>query len=182
MALHSANDSSSSDDDDDSVIDLMMAKYFIEHERDFVERIPYRTSMLSGKEYIVEVLLGNPTRCYESFRMAPHVFVNLCNRLKLMGLLKDNKNVSVEEGVAMGLAVLCHSTRQRLVAERFQHSTCTVHKWTKIVIKALATFGTHLIKYKNRGQVQPEIHANPKWYPYFEVCYFKFHYIYILFI
>ena len=56
----------------------------------------------------------------------------------------------------MGLAILCHSTRQRII----------VHKWTKLVIRALATLGTHLIKYKNRGQVQLEIHASPKWYPY----------------
>ena len=95
MALHLVNDSSSSDDDDDGVIDLMMARYLIENEQNFVERIPCRTSMLSGKEYIVEVLLGNPTRYYKSFRMAPHVFVNLCNRLKLMVLLKDKKKILV---------------------------------------------------------------------------------------
>ena len=142
MALHLVNDNSSSDDDDDGVIDLMMARYLIENEQNFVERIPCRTSMLSGKEYIIEVLLENPIRCYESFRMAPHVFVNLYNRLKLMGLLKDNKNVSVVEGVVMGLAMLYHSTRQRIMAERFQHSTRTVHKWTKMVIRALASFGT----------------------------------------
>lgn len=75
----------------------------------------------------------------------------------------------MEEGVAMGLAILCHRVTQRVVVERFQHSIGTVHYWFKAVTRALATLGTHLIKTVNRGDVQPEIQCNRKWYPYFEV-------------
>ena len=66
--------------------------------------------MLCGKKYILEVFVGNPTRCYEGFQMAPHVFRNLFDKLKMMKLLRDSRDVSVE-GVAMGLSILCHGLR-----------------------------------------------------------------------
>ncbi|KAF2307819.1 hypothetical protein GH714_032076 [Hevea brasiliensis] len=61
----------------------------------------------------------------------------------------EKRNASVEEGVAMGLAILCHGIHQRIVAKRFQHSLGTVHKWCKMVIRALAATlgaidGTHV--------------------------------------
>ncbi|PIA58824.1 hypothetical protein AQUCO_00500634v1 [Aquilegia coerulea] len=147
-----------------------MIRHVLEYESLFVDKTPCRTSILRGKEYILEVLEGNPTRCFESFRMKPHVFRNLCDRLKMIKVLQDQKDVSVEEGLAMGLAILGHGHKQRIVAERFQHSTATVHKWFKWTIRALAALGTNLIRPVNRGQVQPEIQSNRKWYPYFENC------------
>ena len=168
-AMYSSNSDSSSTDDDDDIVDLMLVRYLMSHNKDFIEKISCMTSMFSGKAYILEVLVGNPSRCYEGFRMAPHVFRNLCDRMKMLRLLKDQRDVSVEEGVAMRLAILYHGTRQRIVAERFQHSLGTVHKWSKRVIRALATFGNQLIKYIDRGVVQLEIYNNPRWYPYFKV-------------
>ncbi|KAL5699871.1 hypothetical protein ACHQM5_030707 [Ranunculus cassubicifolius] len=169
--MSSSSSSSSSDDEyDDDMMDLFMVKYALESKRLFVDRNPCRTSMLSGKNYIIEVLVGNPTRCFESFRMKPHVFMNLCVRLKMMGVLEDTKDVSAEEGLAMGLSILCQKVTQRTVAERFQHSTGTVHYWFKLIIRALAALGTELIKPVNRGAVQPEIQRNPKWFPYFKNC------------
>ena len=128
--IYSSNSDSSSSDDDDAV-DLMLVRHLMSYKKYFIEKIPCRTSMLSGKAYILEVLVGNPSRCYEGFRMKPHVFRNLCDRMKMMGLLKDQRDVIVEEGVAMGLAILCHGTHQRIVVERFQHSLGIVHKWSK---------------------------------------------------
>lgn len=59
--------------------------------------------MLNGKEYIRKILCGNPIQCYEAIRMKPHVFLNLCDKLKMIGLLQDRKEVSVEEGLSMSL-------------------------------------------------------------------------------
>lgn len=75
MSYMSISSSSSSSDDDDG-LDLLMVRYIMEYETLFVDRVPCRTSMLGEKQYILEVLVGNPTRCYESFRMKPHVFRN----------------------------------------------------------------------------------------------------------
>ena len=51
--------------------------------------------------------------------MEVHVFKNLCDKLKSMNLLVDDKKVSVGEGVGMFLLVVCHNTHHRLVAEGF---------------------------------------------------------------
>ena len=101
------------DDDsvDDNMRDLLMVRYIMASKKFFIKKIPCRTSMLSGKEYILKVLIENPSRCYEGFRMKSYVFKNLRDELKMMNLLCDANNVSVEEGVAMSLAILCHGTR-----------------------------------------------------------------------
>ena len=169
----SSSSSSSDEHDDDN--DMMMLMFLKEYTNVFVDRFPCRTSVLSGKEYIREVVCGNPIQCYESFRMKPHVFLNLCDKMKQLGLLKDSRNVSVEEGMAMSLHILCHGTRQRMVSDRFQHSTATIHYWFKKVLRALKAFELTVVKYVNRGVVQPEIRADSRWYPFFKVNSRLFH-------
>ena len=83
--------SSSDEDDDDN--DMMLLLLLKEQTNVFVDRFPCRTSAHSGKEYIREVVYGNPIQCYESFRMKPHVFLNLCDKMKQLGLLKDSRIV-----------------------------------------------------------------------------------------
>ena len=109
--------------------------------------------------------------------MEVHVFKNLCDKLKSMNILVDDKKVSVEEGVGMFLLVVCHNTRHRLVTERFQHSIGTVHRWFKKVLRALCNLGNHIISPRNPRTIQPEILSNPKWYPYFKVMFL----VYILY-
>ena len=143
--------------------------------------------MLSGKEYIREIMCGNPIQCYDAIRMKPHVFLNLCDKLKMMNLLQDCNEVSVEEGLAMSLRILCHGTTQRIIADRFQHSTSTVHYWFKTVLRAVKAFALTIVKTIDRGEVQPEIQTNSRWFPFFKVFIdlflkFKYDHNYILFV
>ncbi|KAK9070244.1 hypothetical protein SSX86_010644 [Deinandra increscens subsp. villosa] len=84
--------------------------------------------------------------------------------------LPDSRDVSVEEGLAMTLRILCHGNTQREVSDRFQHSTGTVHYWFKTVLRALKAFALTVVKPVDRGAVQPEILANSRWYPFFKKC------------
>ena len=104
-------------DEDDDDMDFFMINYIMEHKRKFIEKIPCKTSMLKGKACILEVLLGNLARCYENFQMSPHVSRNLCNQLKMMNLISDSRDVSVQKSVVMGLWILCHGIRQQIVVE-----------------------------------------------------------------
>ena len=167
---------SSSDDEDELLEDLRALRFLLECRKSLKKRVSCRTSILTGKMYTLE-FLSSDTRCFESFRMEVHVFKNLCDKLKSMNLLVDDKKVSVEEGVGMFLLVVCHNTRHRLVTERFQHSTGTVHRWFKKVLRALCNLGNHIISPRNPRTVQPEILSNPKWYPYFKVMFL----VYILY-
>ncbi|XP_071723098.1 uncharacterized protein [Rutidosis leptorrhynchoides] len=76
-----------------------------------IERMPRMNSALSGRAYMEEVLNGHPIRSYDLFRMRSHIFRKLCNRLRDMDLLQDQRNISVEEGIAMCFYILSQSAR-----------------------------------------------------------------------
>ena len=96
--------------------------------------------------------------------MIPHVFLNLCDKLKMMDLLQDCKEISVEEGMTISLWILCHDTTQRIISKRFQHSTLIMHYWFKSVLRALKTFALKVVKIVDSRDVQPEIQAKSRWY------------------
>ncbi|WOK93943.1 hypothetical protein Cni_G02644 [Canna indica] len=129
-------------------------------------RQPVRTSALSGATYVQE-LMHSRVRCYENLRMEPNLFRRLCDELKGFGL--EDQRISVEEGVAMFLYTIGHNERVRVVAERYQHSTETVHHWFKSVLAAIIRLGTQIIKPRYPRTVQPEIQGHPTWYPYFKI-------------
>ena len=114
MSIHESTDSSSdcstgSSDWDNDFGDLIIVSLIKEYEKSFISKTPCRTSMLTGRMYTLEFLVGHEVRCYESFRMKKHVFLNFCDTLKDVGKLSDGKKVSVEEGVAMFLIIMCHN-------------------------------------------------------------------------
>jgi len=71
------------------------------------KKIRMRTSTLSGRQYVQEVLAcENPRRVQEIMRMPKDTFFALCTLLRAEGLLADTRNVAVEEQVAMFMAVV----------------------------------------------------------------------------
>ncbi|KAK0604805.1 hypothetical protein LWI29_019629 [Acer saccharum] len=69
----------------------------------------------------------------------------------------------------MFLFIVAHSVTSRIVAERFQHSTETVHRQFKRVLKAICGLAPHIIRPSTQGETPPEIRENPKYYPYFQI-------------
>ena len=47
----------------------------------FKEKKPCRTSSHIGYKFVVDVLNGHQIRCFEQFKMAKHVFMNLLETL-----------------------------------------------------------------------------------------------------
>ncbi|KAL4367185.1 hypothetical protein GQ457_05G027840 [Hibiscus cannabinus] len=168
MSISSSSESSS--DLDDEMGQFLLLKYVNDYYNAFIPKMPCRTSILDGKAYIMEILSGNPTVCYEMLRMKKHVFQNFCDRLKVENFLEDEKKVSVEEAVAMFLFIIGQNATQRLIADRFQHSTETVSTWFQKVLIAICKLGTKIICPRDRGDVQPEIARNSNWFPYFKDC------------
>ncbi|KAG8383089.1 hypothetical protein BUALT_Bualt05G0148300 [Buddleja alternifolia] len=83
------------------------------------EKVPCRTSLLSGKEWVKELLEGHPTRIYENLRMDRRTFVKLCQVLCERHYLEDNteRRVSIEEVVAIFLYTVGNNQRQRVSVE-----------------------------------------------------------------
>lgn len=106
-----------------------------------------RTSILSGKDYMAEVRDGNPTNCQDMFCMTLDLFYNLVDELKCHGYLKEGKGcVDVHESVAIFLYIVGHNTRMRPVGDKFQHSTETIDRKFRRVLRVVHTYGQHLIK------------------------------------
>ncbi|XVF02620.1 hypothetical protein REPUB_Repub04eG0190700 [Reevesia pubescens] len=137
--------SKSSYDLDGEMKEFILIKYVYEYYKAYLPKMPCRTSILSGKAYVMEILYGNPTVCYEMLRMRKHVFLNFCDRLKVDHLLNDEKMISVEEAVAMFLFIIDQNEPQRVVVDRFQHSTEIVSVWFEKVLIAICKLGTRII-------------------------------------
>ena len=87
-----------------------MLNCFVAKKSSVISRVPYRTSLLTGKMYMLEILNGHPDVCYSNFRTQKHVFMNFCDTMKQKQLLKDGKKVSVEDDNAMFLMIVGHTT------------------------------------------------------------------------
>jgi hypothetical protein len=83
-SLTSSSSSSSSEDNDSDQDYAMITRYFgssIEYVDKYYFKQPQRTSILSGRAYIEEILNGNDSTCYEMFRVHILVFRHLCYTL-----------------------------------------------------------------------------------------------------
>lgn len=170
---YESDDDTSSDDDfmfmdyrNEQFGDMLMINCFVATQRSTMNKVPCRTSSLTGRMFLLDILNGNPTVCHQIFRMQKHVLLNFCDTLKEKGLLTDGRKVSVEEGVAMFLMIIGHTTRYSIIADRFQHSHETISKWFRRVLRAVCSLGTELIRQTDRDFIHERL-VNK--YPYFKV-------------
>ena len=81
---------------------------------------PMRTSPLSGRDYIDELLIcGNEVRIQEVFRMKLRVFRFLCAELRMHGGLTPSRHIFVEEQVAMFLYTVSQRASNQNVQDTF---------------------------------------------------------------
>lgn len=102
--------------------------------------------------------------------MRPDVFVELCELLKTERFLHANKNVTVEEQVAIFLATVGHSERNRVMQIRFQHSGQTISKYFNAVLNALLYISPDFVKLPgSEAPTLSHIGSNSMFYPFFKV-------------
>ena len=131
---------------------------------------PQHNIGLRGHEYIIGILNGHPRNCKDMFQLEVRTFRALCEALRNHNLLRDSiREVTVEEAVGMFCLLVGHGSVHRVVGDRFQHSTETINKYVKRVIKALCEVGRHLIVPTHRDSVHPYISTNRRNYPWFKV-------------
>ncbi|XP_031393173.1 protein ALP1-like isoform X1 [Punica granatum] len=169
MSRHGNSRRNDNQSSDAQLMGIYLALEIAAAEEDVPRNIPCRTSRLQGRYYI-EKVLGNDTRCYENFRMNPHIFHNLCDTLRANCGIRNSRNgMTVEEMVGMFLLVVAHSTRLAVVAERFQHSKETVSRVIKVIAHGIHSLSPTYIRRRNVA-VQPKIQSCRKWYPFFQNC------------
>ncbi|RVW84970.1 hypothetical protein CK203_039527 [Vitis vinifera] len=164
-------ESTSSSEEGDDLDEIFIAHIMNEYEEIFLCKTPQRTSMLSGAQFVRDMIEGHPQTCYELFQMDKETFMNLCDHLKRHENLQDTRFVTVEEAVAMFLLIVGHNVRMRVVADVFQHSTETVAQPFKEVRRALCRLGKILICPNNMtNEVSSYVASNPKYFPWFKDC------------
>nr|POE86135.1 hypothetical protein CFP56_07242 [Quercus suber] len=133
------------------------------------DKQPMRTSPLTGKVYMDEVTEGNLAKCYQVFHMTPKLLLHLVDKLAQHGYLRDGlSEVNATQAVAMLLYILGDNTRFRCVADRFQHSTETVYRYFRKVLRAVRHYVKHLIKPNQNVTGLPKHLQVNKYWPWFE--------------
>ena len=135
------------------------------------------TSALSRKSYVQETLDGHPQTYYNTFRMAKHMFLHLCNELKRLHLLEeDTEIVSVKESIGILLYILGHNIDMRVTGNQFQHSLETIQWRFSQALQAIHLLGCLIIKLdQDAAEVPHHLRGNTKYYPWFEVCIYLYY-------
>ncbi|XP_061351787.1 uncharacterized protein LOC133296740 isoform X2 [Gastrolobium bilobum] len=161
-------DESALDSSDDELVELCIIDMVCDYNKKFLNKTKVRTSILTGRDFVTEILNGSGTVCFELFRMEKTCFTNFCNELRGKSYLSDSRDVLVEEKVAMFLFIIGHNVRHRVVSDRFQHSTETVSRYFKEVLRVVCRLGKELIKQESK-ELPDRIKNNPIYYPWFKM-------------
>ena len=113
-------------------------------------------------------LLGIPLDAMNYFAWR-NVFFKSCTAIKERSLLKDTRNVSVEEQIFIFLMKIGHNERNQMVQERFQHSGGTISQHFNKVLMGMAKFSMESIRPPSFDETPNHIRKNHKYWPWFKV-------------
>ena len=88
----------------------------------------YHTSILTGEEWVKELINGHHDRMRTELGMHVHVFLAFVHELRVVCGLGDSRHVGLDEQVAIFLYMCVTGLSIRHVAERFQRSNDTISK------------------------------------------------------
>ncbi|KAF6145537.1 hypothetical protein GIB67_037570 [Kingdonia uniflora] len=158
-----------SDKEDMIVLAVTIAAVAASHYYvNYILKEPCRNSKLTGKEYIAELVNGNPVQMCENLRMNKHVFQKLCDILRMEGSLRDTRGVDVDEQVAIFLYAIGHDERNRIVKERYQHFGETISRHFNTVLDVVVSLAPKFWQ-PVKSDTPNEILNDPRFFPYFKV-------------
>ena len=138
----------------------------------YIDKQPCRDSEQTGYMWLMDCLTGNKTKCYEIFRMKSHVFLQLCNVLQHTYGFQHTRYIRLEESVGICLMILGQGVCYRMVQERFQHSSETIHRHFHRVLKCLNIMSIDILKHSNPTFSVVPRHIqkkSPLYMPHFQV-------------
>ncbi|KAF5932293.1 hypothetical protein HYC85_028464 [Camellia sinensis] len=130
----------SSDEDEvtDDFMDFLMIACMHDQINASSTRRPQRTCPFKGDDYIFGLLTGHPETMMNIMRMDAQTFILLKDTLLHNGFIDiEHMHISVEESLGIFLYTFAQNDRHRLLADRFQHSTETICRHIKIIMRAL---------------------------------------------
>jgi len=127
---------------------------------------------MTGRDWIRDILQGHHSRCYDSFRLSTENFLILCEELEQKGLVSSGE-VTIEEQVGMFLQIVGHSMTMRKVGEDFQHSTETVWRCFRRVLRYVLRMQPDYIKTPNSDAPTHTKVSKGTPHEAFKVCWLK---------
>lgn len=118
------------------------------------------------KQMLRNLYQGSNVYCYDSLRLTKRSFYDLCAILRERCGMCDNKNVSVEEKVAIFLLVVGHGTKMRMIRSSYGWSLEPICRHFNEVLRGILSLCHEFIKLPDPSAVQPE---DSKW-KWFEDC------------
>lgn len=153
--------SSSGDGLNEEVIVMVTLVRLVCDEMDINLRMPQHNIGLCGHQYVYEILNGHPRNCQDLFQLEVDTFCALYSLRGNHFLVDFRREVSVEEAIAMFCVLVGHAQGQRIVEDRFQHSSKIINLNVRAVINAQCELGRDIIRPTHIGGVHPYIVGNP---------------------
>ncbi|CAL5367067.1 unnamed protein product [Camellia sinensis] len=155
------------DQQNDVIVDA--ARHAMEYYVKYMDKIPCRTSILTGRAWIQELFDGHLGRGEENLHMPLYVFNALCHTLRRdfgLRVPKRPHGLHIEESVAMFIHTLA-GYQNRSIQERFQHSGETVSRHFHAVLDAMKLFAEQHCK-PTRAQTSrhPKLRSRGKYIPF----------------
>ena len=133
-------------------------------------RTPRRTSILTGKLRVEELLNGHPDIMFNKVRMDKDSFLTLSHILENKGLLQSSNYSTVDEQLFLFLTIVGQSQTNREASDVWQHSGETMSRWFGKVLRAICELRYDFILPPNYNKVQKFIIDNcHKYRPWFDV-------------
>ena len=142
----------------------------IERERNiiYIPREPRINTIAQQELYIDNILNRDDRHCVEQICMKPVVLYDLCDVLTSLDLLRSTQNVSIREQVIVYLQIISRNQRFRFISGIYYRSVETIHRYFRIILKAVFKLYKCLIK--DLGDTVPtEIMNNRRFHLYFKV-------------
>ncbi|WJX25100.1 hypothetical protein P8452_14172 [Trifolium repens] len=114
--------------------------------------------------------LVHTEKCRDIIRMGPVAFMQLCQKLRGTGIVKDTIRSTIEEQVAKFLHIIGHNVKNRTVSFVFNRSGETVSLHFHNVLHAILALGEEFLVQPSGANVPPQILNNSRFYPFFKDC------------
>ncbi|XP_028108998.1 uncharacterized protein LOC114307790 [Camellia sinensis] len=163
--------SSEEDEVIEDFMDFLMIAFMHDHINPSSSRRPQRTYPFKRDDYISSLLNGHPETMMDIMRMDALTFISLKDTLLQNDFIDtEHMHISVEESLGIFLYTFTQNDRHRLLVDRFQHSSETICRYIKIVMRALCKLASTVIKPPNQDEFPTKILNDMRFFPWFKDC------------
>ncbi|KAK7270413.1 hypothetical protein RIF29_23526 [Crotalaria pallida] len=128
----------------------------------FIQRERRRNELMS---YLVQT-----ETCRHIIRMGPQAFMQLCEKLRGTGIVKDTMRSTLEEQVAKFLHIVGHNTKYCAMSLYFHRSKETISRHFHNVLRAIISLEGQFMVQPSGEEVPQKILNNNRFYPFFKDC------------